>query len=341
MSTVYPWQASQWKHLSERTSRGALPHALLLSGAPGLGKNEFARAWAKRMLCSKPDERGACGVCKLCQLLEAGTHPDLCVIGPEEGGRTIRVDQIRDMVGFVTSRARFDGYKVVILSPAEAMNVNAANALLKCLEEPGDDTLFLLVSDAPRQLLPTIRSRCQALAFPVPEVEEAAGWLMERGLERALALGSLAVAGGSPFRALAVADATAQVRRDDIFKAWSGACTGRVSVPVAAEVLAGGAASAAQAAQPGGVVDTLHWIALWWQEVARLKLDTSAPLAEAARRPPLLELAGAFDERSVFAAWDSTLALASAFQRGANFNVVLALEGWLLASGRQSPAVVL
>lgn len=341
MSNVYPWQESQWQHLHERTSRGALPHALLLSGAPGLGKNEFARAWARRMLCSQSDERGACGVCKLCQLMDAGTHPDLCVIAPEEGGRTIRVDQIREMVGFVNSRSRFDGYKVVILSPAEAMNVNAANALLKCLEEPGDSTLFLLVSDAPRQLLPTIRSRCQALTFPMPDLSVAADWLIERGLDKELALASLRVAGGSPFRALAVADAAAQARRDDIFKAWCGACTARVSVPVAAEILAGGAASAAQAAQPGGIVETLHWVALWWQEVARLKLDAVSPLADEARRSSLLELATLFDERCVFGAWDSTLALASAFQRGANFNVVLALEGWLLASGRQSAAAVL
>jgi DNA polymerase-3 subunit delta' len=212
------------------------------------------------------------------------------------------------------------------------MNVNAANALLKCLEEPGEKTLFLLVTDAPRQLLPTIRSRCQVLAFSLPEPGVASDWLVQQGLEREMALSCLRVAGGSPFKALAIAEGATLSRREEIFKAWHAAQTGRLSAPLAAEILAGNGASAVQAGLPGGIIETLHWIGQWWQEVARLRLDATAAIAEEARRAGLLELARGVDERVIFSAWDSTLALASAFQRGANFNVQLSVEGWLLGT---------
>ena len=108
--------------------------AYLLYGPAGIGKRALAEHWAAQLLCQRPAAAGACGECKACQLLAAGTHPDYFVLEPEEAEKPIRVDQVRDLVGFVVQTAQLGGRKVVLLEPAEAMNVNAANALLKALK---------------------------------------------------------------------------------------------------------------------------------------------------------------------------------------------------------------
>ncbi|MFO6082911.1 DNA polymerase III subunit delta', partial [Pseudomonas aeruginosa] len=157
MADIYPWQQALWSQLGGRAQHA---HAYLLYGPAGIGKRALAEHWAAQLLCQRPAAAGACGECKACQLLAAGTHPDYFVLEPEEAEKPIRVDQVRDLVGFVVQTAQLGGRKVVLLEPAEAMNVNAANALLKSLEEPSGDTVLLLISHQPSRLLPTIKSRC-------------------------------------------------------------------------------------------------------------------------------------------------------------------------------------
>jgi hypothetical protein len=165
-------------------------------------------------------------------------------------------------------------------------------------------------------------------------------WLVGRGLSRHDAGAALKVAGGSPFKAMLLAQEAALSRRDAVFNSWRGARIGTTSLLQAAEVIAGGGSvTASQATQPGGAIDALQWIAQWWQEVTRLKLDAGAALMEDSRRSGLLEVSARVDQASVFGAWDSTLALISAFQRGANFNVVLAVEGLLIGQERSAVRV--
>ncbi|WP_226661264.1 DNA polymerase III subunit delta' [Microbulbifer aggregans] len=212
-----PWQLSQWQRLGAQWKAGRCPHALLMSGQPGLGKRRFAEAFAALLLCDQPRDGLACGECRGCQLRIAGSHPDFVRVVPEKEQGPLKVEQIRQLGDFVGRTSGREGARVVWLSPAESMNVNAANALLKNLEEPSSSVVFLLITDSPSGLLPTIRSRCQAVAFPVPPQQAALRWLGESGVEGAAALSVLSLAGGAPLLAVALMEPEVQEVRDQFF----------------------------------------------------------------------------------------------------------------------------
>jgi DNA polymerase-3 subunit delta' len=172
----YPWQATLWQQLAGRTQHA---HAYLLHGPAGIGKRALAERLMARLLCQRPAGLDACGQCKSCHLLAAGTHPDNYILQPEEVDKAIKVDQVRELVNFVVQTAQLAGRKVVLVEPAEAMNLNAANALLKSLEEPSGDTVLLLISHQPSRLLPTVRSRCVQQACPLPSQTLSQAWLAQ------------------------------------------------------------------------------------------------------------------------------------------------------------------
>lgn len=202
---VLPWVSALWQRLVSQHQHSTLPHAILLSGHTGIGKSEFAQAFAHFLLCHHPSDGKPCGVCRSCELLSSSTHPDLVYLHPEDSGKPIKVDQIRELLNFLHTTAQQGGYRVVVMEPAESMNINAANALLKSLEEPGDNTLLLLVSHLPGQLMPTIRSRCQQITFPFPSREASVQWLiaeLDQTPERANQL--LSITQGAPLKAKAL-----------------------------------------------------------------------------------------------------------------------------------------
>jgi DNA polymerase-3 subunit delta' len=174
VAEAFPWQDSLWQQLAGRTQHA---HAYLLHGPVGIGKRALAERLMARLLCQKPQGLDACGQCKSCLLLKAGSHPDNYILEPEEADKAIKVDQVRELVGFVVQTAQMGGRKVVLIEPAEAMNNNAANALLKSLEEPSGDTVLLLVSHQPSRLLPTVKSRCVQQACPLPSEAMSLAWL--------------------------------------------------------------------------------------------------------------------------------------------------------------------
>jgi DNA polymerase-3 subunit delta' len=174
VAEAYPWQASLWQQLAGRKQHA---HAYLLHGPAGIGKRALAERLRALLLCQRPAALAACGECKGCHLLAAGSHPDNFVLEPEEADKAIRVDQVRELVSFVVQTAQLGGRKVVLVEPAEAMNLNAANALLKSLEEPAGNTVLLLVSHQPSRLLPTVKSRCVQQACPLPSCEASLLWL--------------------------------------------------------------------------------------------------------------------------------------------------------------------
>lgn len=215
----YPWQMPIWRGLTEDRER--LPHALLLHGAQGVGKRGFAQALGQWLLCQNPDPDGGCGVCAACSWFSQGHHPDYRLIEPQaeageaeagkKGGKYITIEDIRRLGEFLALAAHQGGWRVVVLQPAESMNLAAANALLKTLEEPPRQVLLLLIAHQPGRLLPTVLSRCRKLALPLPSAEQAESWLSGQG--RGDALASLHEAGGAPLLALDYAEPERQARR--------------------------------------------------------------------------------------------------------------------------------
>jgi DNA polymerase-3 subunit delta' len=203
VAEAYPWQDSLWQQMAGRAQHA---HAYLLHGPAGIGKRALAERLMARLLCQRPVGLDACGQCKSCMLLAAGSHPDNYVLEPEEADKGIKVDQVRDLVSFIVQTAQMGGRKVVLVEPVEAMNINAANALLKSLEEPSGNTVLLLVSHQPSRLLPTVKSRCVQQACPLPSEEMSLRWLdqalPECALEERLEL--LALAAGSPLMAVSL-----------------------------------------------------------------------------------------------------------------------------------------
>ena len=221
--SVLPWQQPNWAHLCDYRAQNRVPQALLISGNKGLGKQHLAQQFAFSLLCIKPQDNGLrCGHCERCLLLNAQTHPDFIGISPEEPGKTITIGQIRSLVTRLTLKPQFESWRVVIVSPADLMNKAAANAFLKCLEEPTERTVILLVTDKPAQLPATIMSRCQKLAVARPDKATVVTWLKQQNTEisqdNAMTLYGLAQ--GSPLLALDYARDGTLALRNDCFKAW-------------------------------------------------------------------------------------------------------------------------
>lgn len=179
ISTPVPWHQEAWERLGEQLASDRLPHAMLLAGGEGTGKAQFALAFARLLLCAQPANGTNCGHCHACRLSAGGTHGDLCWVAPEAKSRVIKIDQVRKTVSFIHQTAGFGTRKVVVLYPADAMNNNAANALLKALEEPVPDTFLILACHRPQGLPATIRSRCQITRLTPPDTEQAVSWLQQ------------------------------------------------------------------------------------------------------------------------------------------------------------------
>lgn len=192
----YPWQHDIWQSFCESVSKDRVAHAMLISGVEGVGVSELAYAMARYLLCVSPLEDVACGRCRGCQLISSDTHPDLFVLKREDDAAQIKVDQVRGCVDFVAKTSFAEGPKVVLVEYADTMNINAANALLKSLEEPQGQTVFLLTSNRLSAILPTIRSRCRGIAVATPSRQSAAEWFVSQELD--IDLSVLDQAGGAP-----------------------------------------------------------------------------------------------------------------------------------------------
>ena len=213
-----PWLAP----LLKQTLQTQHAHALLLQGPQGVGQFEMAMTLAQAWLCESTAgaiKHNPCGVCASCRLVQSHSHPDLLVLLPEilqealgwggdgaeaatektgkaKPSKEIKVEAVRSAVTFAqTTSARGRG-KVVVLHPAERMNGISANTLLKTLEEPPGIARFVLSCAAPESLLPTIRSRCQAVTMLLPPADVATQWLAQAGVKDAAVL--LAATGGQP-----------------------------------------------------------------------------------------------------------------------------------------------
>ncbi len=274
---MLPWNVPLLRELL--AGRAGLPHAMLIAGAAGIGKRSFAMHIAQSLLCETPGTDGfACGVCPSCRYFVAGAHPDLRVLEPlkiEDDGEIKRLDgipveqvrELRDLVELTTHRG---GNKVGVIVPAERMNVAAANALLKTLEEPPPGTYLLLVSNQPGRLPATILSRCRRIPVPTPPRDEALAWLARQGVADAAAV--LAQANGSPLSALAMAEPAMQAER----ATWMAALAEPRSLSptqLSARIDAG-----ARELRKDRLADVIDWMIAWSTDLARAAAG-AAPVA--------------------------------------------------------------
>lgn len=194
------WHTPQWEQVSQMRAQDRFAHALLLEGMQGVGKKVFAYQLAQMLLCQGESESGICHACASCGWFKAGTHPDFVVLQPEEGKKLIPVDAIRQVTQQIFKTSHQNAYRILLIEPADAMTLEAANSLLKTLEEPPPQTLLMLLTDKPARLLPTIRSRASRLSFRLPSPAQAISWLKEQGLDEDKARALLALSLGAPMR---------------------------------------------------------------------------------------------------------------------------------------------
>lgn len=286
MTDLHPW--NQDKALRLIRDRARLSHALLLAGQKGLGKEAFSDWLAQVLLCARPESDGqACGKCQSCILFVAGTHPDMHVVQPEsiyknaddrlaryalryppedksrdtKDSTVIRIDQIRALIASSQTRPQIAHCKVLILSPADSMNVNASNSLLKLLEEPPPDSFLILVAHRPSRLSATIRSRCTRLEFHVPDPGLARGWLQSQDVSAVEADLLLALAGGAPLEARTLADSGFLMQRADLHADMETLATGQ-----------GDALACAARWKSLGAERCLAWLQGWLADLAVLML---------------------------------------------------------------------
>ncbi len=266
---LYSWQISAWRQLWQ-SGIDRLPHALLICGSPGIGKRSFANVFAKSLVCQRLSASNLpCGACDSCRFFEQNSHPDIRHVMPEaeveldeadakekKPSEFITINQIRALGNFVSLTSHQNGRRVALISSAELLNINAANALLKMLEEPPQNTLFVLVTNNLSRILPTIRSRCRLLKLPIPDPREAGLWLAEqRCADSAL---NLALAGQAPLDALDIsANADWQSQR-------KGFCDALASVP-------GDPIAVAELVQKIDAAVVLRWLQTWIYDLISLK----------------------------------------------------------------------
>lgn len=281
---LYPWHQVHWRTLQQRIAAQRLPHALLFSGQAGLGKLDFARLLAHSLLCEQVDAKGLyCGQCNSCRLFAAQTHPDFQPVQPESEGKDIVIAQIRELLDWQAKTPQYGRAKVVIIEPADRMNINAANALLKTLEEPADRALLILISDRPSSLLPTIRSRCQQLPFIAQPQAEVLPWLVgELGDENQARL-LLSISAGAPLRALKLSKTDYLQRRAAFLDDFAALLNGdKEPISLAAEWL------------KHALPELLTLLHSWYIDMARLAVQGSAAQLE---HPDLRKYLQALSER--------------------------------------------
>ena len=190
-----------------------IPHAMLFCGAEGVGKTLAAEALAAALLCHEPDHGQCCGRCPACLALKAGTHPDYFLLQPESSGKaakSIKIEAVRELQAGIARVPLLSRCRAVIIQEAEKMNEAAANCLLKTIEEPEGQAVFILLTSAPAALLDTIISRCMRVEFGILQLDELQEVLCRQGLDRQEAQRLAAVADGSAARAMALREPEVQ-----------------------------------------------------------------------------------------------------------------------------------
>jgi len=319
------WLQPPWQRLARSWQQDRVPHAVLLTGPEGIGKHLLAQRLTALLLCEQPGEPGEpCGHCPSCGWLQAGSHPDLTEVVPEEPGKAIKIDQVRALAVELAMTSHGGRHKVAFIAPADAMNVNAANSLLKTLEEPTERTLLILSSASPGRLPATVRSRCQQLRLQVPAEAQALDWLHAQHLDTGTARRCLQIAGGAPLAAAELAASDLLAVRDrrlgDLVAVFSGK---QDPLRLAADWLGEHEAR------------TLLWWQGWLQALVRWR-QAGLPPVEAPVAQTLQQISESVDCQQLYALSDRIAGALNSLGSGLNRQLLLEdlLIDWARLAGR-------
>jgi DNA polymerase-3 subunit delta' len=326
---LLPWHRDHWMLLQDRLSSQKLPHALILNGRDGLGKSSFAFLFAKSIFCREANQQfendyhkndfpyRPCGNCKNCELINASSHPDLMIIKKDDEGRAIKVDQIREIADFIGKTSQMGGYKIVIVREADSMNINAANALLKTLEEPIGKSILMLTVERLGVLPATVKSRCQILNFRVPNNQDSSKWLKSYSNDQEYNFDlALHLAKGAPLKALASMNNGTFAFRESIFNDFVEFSSGKLSFTDVSERW-----------NKHDILMILDYLISWTADLIRLKSDSSN--LRNIYYYDFLKNCNA-DINSIFHYYDSLCDAEKTLKRGIALNTAILLETLLL-----------
>ena len=320
---VPPWLLPDWQALLARHDQGTMPHAVMLQGIQGIGKQAFAGHAANTLLCEVSGE-AACGDCASCKLLAAGTHPDLRILEPLakevtvnkekvlKQEATIKVDAIRALSDWLRLTPHFNAYRIAIIRPAEAMTISAANALLKTLEEPARHCLLMLLVTDSGSLPATVRSRCQLFQLAVRDRSTTIDWLVTQQIQNPESALDLAL--GGPYSAVSAAAPEAMSQRERLLKVWINILQGRASVALSAKSIS-----------EIPTREILQCFSSLVADTVKLAFDPSSRIRNSDVREQLLSVVNCMSHDDWFTLYDQLLVL----HRGdsASFKTLTVLEG--------------
>jgi DNA polymerase-3 subunit delta' len=309
--------------LTRAIDRRALPQALLFDGADGVGKRVTAIAAAQALNCLTPAGGDACGECAACRRIARGAHPDVVLLEPDESG-SIKVDVVRERVIQQTAYRPFEGrWRVFVIDDADALVVNAQDALLKTLEEPSPGSVLILVTARPDALLPTVRSRCYRLRFGRLSERDVADVLRERhGFSERDARAASAIADGSVSRALSSQEGDLAEAREAAARLLRAVARGRMPqrLDAAKGFVAGPRAGPADR---GAMADRLRALSSMLRDLGILATRAQDGwLANADLKPQLEPLRPAFDSSRVLRAFSAVDRALVALERNASPKIV-------------------
>ena len=270
ITTALAWHTDAWLQVNAQLQRGQLSHAYLLAGEADTGKRHFATVLSHALLCKNPVDTRACGECAACKLNIGSNHPDILVVEPTGTSKIIKVDQIRELKNFLETSSHSFGKRIIILDSAEDLRAASANAILKGLEEPPKDVLFLLLSDRPKAVLPTISSRAQTIRLNKPSKEQSLAWLcteLNIGLDEATLV--LALASFRPMAAKAMFESGLQDTLGNIAEGLLSLSSMKFAPSKLAKDLAKSSAA-----------DTLKLMALWLSTLIKAQMSGKTELLQ-------------------------------------------------------------
>jgi len=311
----YPWLDAPFHTLTDCYVNQKLPHALLITGNHGVGKQTLAQQFTQFLLCLSPNNH-ACGQCKSCQLFIANSHPDFQIIAKEGASNTIKIDAIRQLNDFINRTAHQSHNKVIFIESSHHLNIAASNALLKTLEEPASDTYLLLTSSHPDQLLATIKSRCQCFHIQ-PDLKMATQWLSTTlNLSNNKSKALLALAHQSPLLAQTLGSQNGLTERDLIL---THLC--KQTEPI----------TFASLLEKAPIMTTLNWLMTICIDLIKINLGAdNSRLTHQDKLPQTQALAQTKTVEFLYDFLDKCQELKDIYQRKINLNTLLSIESLLI-----------